>query len=99
MVYSSVVLYFFFVDASVFWWFGSCCVGPFGGWCRRRLIVVLVDCSYVTHGGHGQSVGGGLFLMGDVAGACASRGVHWDLDRVLYDGVCVGMWAAYLMFV
>ncbi len=75
MVNLSVILYLSFVDASVVGWFVSCCVGPFGGWCRRRLIVVLVDCSYVTPGGHVRSVGRGFFLVSDVAGACASREV------------------------
>ena len=61
MVHSSVSLYLFFVDASVFEGFVSCCDGPLGGWCRRRLIVVLVDCSFAKPGGHVRSVGRGFF--------------------------------------
>ena len=94
MSYSSVIIYFFVIDASVFGRFVSCCVGPFGGWCRRRLIGVLVDCPYVTFCGNVRSVGRGLFLVSDVAGLCASRGVHWDVGRVVYGGECLGTGAA-----
>ena len=85
---------FFFVDESEFGLFVSCCVGSFGGWCRRRSFVILIDCSYVTHGGIVRSVHRGLFLVSDVAGLCTCRGVHWVVDRVVYDVGCVGMGAA-----
>ena len=60
MVYSSVIIYLVFDDAIIFGWFVSCCFGPFGGLCRRRLIVVLVECAYVTPSVIARSVVGGL---------------------------------------
>ena len=88
VVYSYIVLYIFFVDTFVISLFVSCIVGSFGGWCCRRLIVVLVEFSNVGPDGNARSVGGGLFAVGGDAGFCAGRVVHWVVGRVVYVSEC-----------
>ena len=99
VVNSSVIIYFAFGGAGVAGWFVLRCGGPFGGWCRRQLIVDLVECAYVPLGVLVRLVGRGLFAVGGVVGVCASRGALRDVGRVLYGGIYVGMRTACIVFV
>ena len=90
----SVIVYFVFGDAGVASWFVSRCVGPFGGLCRRRLIVVLVKCAYVSPGVLVRSVVRGLFGVGVGVGVYSGGGA-WGCGQGIIcwytcgDGDCV----------
>ena len=68
VVNSSVIVLFVFGGAGVAGWIVLRCGGPFGGWCRRRLVVILVVCAYVPLGVLVWSVERGLFAVGGFVG-------------------------------
>jgi hypothetical protein len=57
--------------------------------------MVLVECAYMPFGVLVRSVVRGMFGVGVDVEVFSGGGVHWDVGRVLFCGVCVGMGIAY----
>jgi hypothetical protein len=68
------------------------------GWCRRRLNVGFGDCAYMTPSVLVLVDGAGLLYVGLVVGVCSRRRFSRGGGRV-FEGVCAGDGAAYLVFI